>query len=76
MARTDRSRPACQKFSTRALDDPLPRHADLQPGVDRLLVGPEPQLVVAGEHGDPDVVGGEAETLGRQLPGELARPPA
>ena len=54
----------------RALDDPLARDPDLQPGVDRLLVGPEAQLLIAREHGDPDVIGGEAEPLGRERPGK------
>ena len=31
---------------TRALDDPLARNADRQPRLDRLLVGPEPELVI------------------------------
>ncbi len=54
----------------RALDDALARHADLEPRLDRLLVGSEPELVVAAEHRDPDVAGREAEALSRQLPGE------
>src|SRR5205807_8391206 len=56
---------------TRALDDPLARHADLEPRLDRLLVGTEPELVVTCEHRDPDVLGTEAETLGGEVPGIL-----
>src|SRR5205823_2726522 len=46
-----------------ALDDPLPGNAHREPGFDRLLVGTDPQLVVAREHGDPDVLLPEAEAL-------------
>src|SRR5205814_3001442 len=41
-----------------------------QPRLDRLLVRAKPQLVVAGEDGDPDVIGAEAEAVGREFPGE------
>ena len=57
----------------RALDDPLARHADLEPRLDRVLVGTESELIVAGEHGDPDVVAVEPEALQRQIPGEPDR---
>src|SRR5439155_7739263 len=52
-------------------DDPLARDADRQPRLDRLLVGPEPQLLVALEDRDPDIVGVEAEDVQRRLPGKL-----
>ena len=52
----------------RALDDPLARDPDLEPRLDRLLVGPEAELVVAGEHRDPDVLLAEAEALAGQVP--------
>ena len=60
-------------LAARAADDPLARDADLQPRLDRLLVGPEAELLVALEDRDPDVVGVEAEALERQLPRELDR---
>ena len=41
--------------------------------LDRLLVGAEPQPLVALEHGHPDVPLGEAEHLPRELPRELDR---
>ena len=64
--------PACQKFSERGQqDDALARHADRQPGLDRLLVGAEAELLVALEDRDPDVVGVEAEARLRQLPRHL-----
>ncbi len=52
------------------VDDALVGHADRAPALDRLLVGAEPQLLVAAEDGDPDLLGIEAEALGRELPGE------
>ena len=55
----------------RAQHDPLARDADREPGLDRLLVGPEPELLVALEDGDPDVVGIESEAVLRELPGHL-----
>ena len=60
----------------RALDDPLTRDADLEPGLDRLLVRTEAELVVAGEHGDPDVLLVEAEALAGQVPRVTAPPRA
>ena len=61
--------PACQKFSgARAFDDPLARYALLEPALDRLGVGAEPELLVAGEHGHPDVGLVEPEHLARELP--------
>ncbi len=35
--------------------------ADREPCLDRLLVGPQAELLVAGEDGDPDFLGAEAE---------------
>ena len=55
----------------RALHDPLERHADRLPRRDRLLVRADPELLVALEHRDPDVLGRKAEPLQRQLPGRL-----
>ena len=55
----------------REQDDPLARDADLQPDLDRLLVGAEAELVVALEDGRPDALGFEPEALQRQLPREL-----
>ena len=43
---------------SRQLDDPLARHADLQPRLDRLLVGAEAELLVALEDGRPRCVSG------------------
>ena len=43
-------------------DDALVRHADRPPVVDRLLVGTEAELLVAAEHGDPDVLEGRARS--------------
>ena len=40
----------------RAEDDPLARHADRLPRLDRLLVGAEAELLVALEDRDPDVL--------------------
>src|SRR5205085_6387705 len=57
----------------RALDDPLARHADRLPQLDRLVVGAEPELLVAAEDGYPDVLGLEAEALRGELPRELDR---
>ena len=55
----------------RALDDPLARHADLEPRLDRLLVRAQAELVVAREHRDPDVVSGaKPKPSRRQVPGE------
>src|SRR5205807_1397756 len=51
-----------------ALDDPLARDPDLHPAVDRLLVGAEPELLVACEDRHPDVLRAEAEHLPRELP--------
>ncbi len=60
-------------LAARAADDPLARDADLQPRLDRLLVGADAEFLVALEDRDPDVVGVEAEALERQLPRELDR---
>ena len=60
-------------LGARAFDDPLARHADLEPAVDRLLVGAEPELVVAFEDRHPDVGRLEAEHVQRQPPRELDR---
>ena len=68
--RRDRSGPPTRSSPSAALDNPLTRDADRQPGLDRLLVGPDAELVVAGEHGDPDVLLGEPEALAREIPGE------
>src|SRR5205814_7394619 len=57
-----------------ARHDPLARDADGHPRLDRLLVGPEAELLVALEDRDPDVVGVEAEDLQRRLPGVLDGP--
>ncbi len=56
-----------------AFDDPLTRHADLEPEVDRLLVRADPELIVAAEDGHPDVVLVETEAVARELPGEPNR---
>ncbi len=57
----------------RAAHDPLARNAQLQPVLDRLLVGAQAQAVVAFEHRHPDVLLGEAEHLARELPRERDR---
>ena len=57
----------------RALHDPLARNANLEPCLDRLLVGPEAELVIAGENRDPDILLAEPEALERQLPGVTHR---
>ena len=54
-------------------DDPLARDADRQPGLDRLLVGAEAELVVALEDRDPDLLGVEPEAVEREVPRELDR---
>ncbi len=54
----------------RQLDDPLVGDAELPPKLDRLGVGAEAELVVAAEHRHPDLLGIEAESAQRQLPGE------
>ena len=48
--------------------DPLLGDADPAPDLDRLLVRPEAELLVALEDGHPDPLGIEAEALGRELP--------
>jgi hypothetical protein len=55
----------------RTQDDALAGHPDRLPRCDRLLVGPEPQLLVALEHRDPDVPAGDPEALERELPRQL-----
>ncbi len=57
----------------RAFDDPLALDAQVPPAGDRLLVGTEPERVVAFEHRHPDVACREAEHLARELPGEFDR---
>ena len=47
--------------------DPLVRHADRAPALDRLLVRSDPELFVAAEDRDPDPLEGEPEALGRQF---------
>ena len=54
-------------LGARQRHDPLRRHADLLPEVDRLLVGAELQLRVAGVDGHPDPVPVEAESLAHEL---------
>ena len=49
-------------------DDPLLRHPDRAPDLDRLLVGSEAELLVAAEDRRPDPVGVHPEALGRELP--------
>jgi hypothetical protein len=51
--------------------DPLVGDADRAPDLDRLLVGAEPELLVAAEDRDPDAVRVEVEALRGQLPGVL-----
>ncbi len=57
----------------RTADDPLAGHPDGLPQLDRLLVGPQPERLVALEHGHPDVLAAEAKDLPRELPRELDR---
>ncbi len=57
----------------RTPDDPLARHADGEPQLDRLLVGAEPELLVSGEDRHPDVVGVEREHFQGEIPRELDR---
>ncbi len=49
-------------------DDALVRDADPAPDLDRLLVGAEPELLVAAEDGHPDPLRVHPEALGRELP--------
>ena len=58
------------------LHDPLVRHADRAPALDRLLVRPEPELLVAPEHGDPDALGLEARSPAWTAPTRTPRRPA
>ena len=53
--------------------DPLGGHADLQPEVDRDLVGAELQLGVAGVHAHPDPVPVELQPVPDELGGEVDR---
>src|SRR5581483_1504123 len=46
-----------------AFHDALAWNPHLQPRFDRLLVRADPELVIAAEDSDPDVVEGEPETL-------------
>ncbi len=57
----------------RALDDPLTRHSELEPQVNRLLIRPDPELFIATEDGHPDVVLVEPEAVAREIPGEADR---
>ena len=54
--------------------DALVRDADRPPVVDRLLVGAEPELLVAAEDGDPDVLEAKPEAVLR-VGGEVEREP-
>ena len=54
-------------------DDPLGRHADLLPELDRDLVGAELELRVARVHRDPDAVPVEPHVLQDELRRELDR---
>ncbi len=47
--------------------DALVRDPDRAPALDRLVVGPEPELLVAAEHRDPDLLRREAEALRGEL---------
>ena len=58
---------------TRQRDDPLLGNPLRLPELDRLRVGPEAELVVAAEHGHPELGGLEAEGAQRELPGEPDR---
>jgi hypothetical protein len=55
-------------------DDPLVGHADRAPALDRLLIGAEPQLLVAAEDADPDALRVEAEPVGGELERVVNRP--
>ena len=57
-------------------DDPLVGDADRVPAGDRLLVGPETELVVAAEDRDPDPLRVEAETRPSRAPRRTRRRPA
>ena len=56
-------------------DDPLIGDADPAPDLDRLLVGAEPELLVAAEDGDPDPLGVEPKALGGELPAPAGSTP-
>ena len=72
-ARPDRTRfPEVLRAGT--ADDPLARHPNRLPQLDRLLVGAESELLIALEHRHPDVLCAEAEDLARELPRKLDRP--
>ena len=51
--------------------DPIVGNADRTPAGDRLAVGTEPELLVAAEDGDPDLVEVEPEAVGAEVEGEL-----
>ena len=53
--------------------DPIGRDADPQPPVDGDLVLAEAELGIAGEDGRPELLGGEAQMLGHELPREVDR---
>ena len=55
-------------------DDPLGRHADLLPELDRDLVRAEPELRVARVDGRPHAIPVELHPLAHELGGELDRP--
>jgi hypothetical protein len=71
-ARPDRAR-LPEVLRTRQQNDPLLRHAVRLPELDRLGVGAEGELGVAREHGDPDPLRVEPETVEGQLPAEADR---
>ena len=71
-ARRARSGPTARSCPRGRAHDPLVRHADRAPALDRLLVGPEAELLVAAEDGDPDVARGRSpKPFVRQLEREL-----
>ncbi len=63
-------------LGARQPEDPLLGDALGAPELDRLGVRAQPELLVAAEDGDPDLLGIEPEALGRELPAEArSRPP-
>ena len=73
--RAARSRPADRPevLGARERDDPLRRHADVLPELDRHLVRPEVELRVARVHGHPDPIPVEPHALAHELGRELDR---
>ena len=55
-------------------DDPLRRHPDPPPQIDRDLIGAEPELGIAGVHARPHVLPVDPQVLPDELRGELDRP--